>query len=388
MSKSPKIRPLTKDQTLLLKKKYYKEKNFFGRDKLFNLIKHEPGHPTKEQVGEWLKTQQIHQLHLKQKRSNTLKPIVLKKPGSLFEIDVIDMGKDADKKNRYILTMVDVFSRFAYAQVMKEKSEQAILNAFKTMLETIPSITRLQSDNGGEFINDGFKEFCHSKNIKQVFTVPGKPQSNGIIERFNGTLKSLIQKEISATLNHKWSSKLQILVDNYNNSYHDTIKMTPIEAKINTKSALSNVEKRAQKHTGRRYEDIKVGDKVRVKIFKGKLDKHSIVNWSVDLYEIEKVLQPRKPYNSTKYKLKDDNHAYTRNDLQLITEIKKPPKETREIKEDKYEVEAIIQKKRKEGKMYYLVKWRGWDDNDNTWEKYENIKSTAAYAAFLKKKKK
>jgi hypothetical protein len=137
----------------------------------------------------------------------------------------------------------------------------------------------------------------------------------------------LIQKEISATLNHKWN---QTLVDNYNNLYHDTIKMSSVEARINTKGALANIEKRAQKHTGRKYDNIKVGDKVRIKIFKKKVEKYLIINWSMDLYIVEKVRHPTKLYNSTIYKIQDD-HLYTRNDLQLVNAVKKPLKTNREI---------------------------------------------------------
>lgn len=385
MSKTPKIKPLTKDQTLLLKNKYYKEKNYFGRDKLFNLIKHEPGHPTKEQVGEWLKIQQVHQLHLKQKKSSTLKPVVLKKPNSLYEMDIVDMGEDADE-NRYILTMVDVFSRYAYAQPIKTKTDDDVLKAFKKNLTNVKQITRLQTDNGSEFINSKMQNFLKTNNIKHVLTIPGKPQSNGIIERFNGTLKSMIQKDITASLDKKWSNNLQTYINNYNNSYHDTIKMTPVEATIKTSEALKNVENNAQKYTGRKYDDIKVGDKVRKKIFKGKLEKHSKINWSHELYVIEKVLHPKKPYNSTTYKIVDDKHSYARNDIQLIKDVKKPPKEIREVPEEEYEVEEILEKKKVDGRVRYLVKWRGWEEP--TWDNYNNIKDTIAYSSFLKKKQK
>jgi len=386
MSKTPKIKPLTKEQTILLRKKYYQEKNYFGRDKLYNLIKFEPGHPTKEQVGEWLKTQEIHQLHLKQKRSTTLKPIVLKKPDSLYEIDVVDMGEYADGDNRYILTMIDVFSRFAYAAIMKNKDEKSVLKAFKSIVKEVPQITRLQSDNGSEFTNATFKNYLKAEDIKQNLTVPGKPQTNGVIERFNGTLKGMIQKDFSATLNKEWSSKLQTLVDNYNNSFHDTIKMSPTEARINTSKAFENVKTKAEKHVGRKYLDIVVGDQVRLKIFKGKLEKHSTKNWSMDLYTIDKIVQPKQPYNSTTYRIKGDPHVYSRNDIQLIKAVKKPPKDVRELKEDEYEIESILQKKKRYGKIEFLVKWRGYEDpQDLTWESFDNIKSTAAYATFLKK---
>jgi IS30 family transposase len=94
----------------------------------------------------------------------------LKNPNSLFEIDVVDMGQEADSNNRYILTMVDVFSRYIYAQIMPKKTDEAILKAFKKMLKDIQLITRLQSDDGREF--SSFKQFCCNQNIKQVFTIP------------------------------------------------------------------------------------------------------------------------------------------------------------------------------------------------------------------------
>ncbi len=384
MSKSQKVRPLTKQQTQLLKKTYYTEKNLFGRDKLFKLLQAEPNHPTKEQVGEWLKTQEVHQLHLKQKRSNALKPVIVKKPDSLFEIDLIDMGEHSDE-NRYILTMIDVFSRFAFAEALEDKEAKSVLMAFKKISKDV-KITRLQSDNGSEFIDQGFKNYLASRNIKQFLTVPGKPQTNGVIERFNGTLKSMLQKDITATFDNNWSAKLQTYINNYNNSYHETIKMTPAQAKVNTGTAFKNVTDTATKHTGRKIIDIKVGDTVRRKKFKGKLEKHSTVNWTHKTYIVEKVIQPTKPYYSTTFKLEGIGHHYTRNDLQPITEIIKPSKKNRIIPEDEYEVENITEKKIVDGKTKYLVKWRGYDEP--SWESHANVKDTQAYKTFTYQKNK
>jgi hypothetical protein len=386
MSKTVKTKALTTQQKNLLKQKYYNEKNYFGRDKLFNLLKNEPNAPTKQQVGDWLKTQQVHQLHLKQKKSTVIKPVIVKTPSSLYEIDLIDMGDDQDEKARYILTLIDVFSRFAYAQLLKKKDAKSVLQAFKVILKDIDKITVLQSDNGSEFIDANFKKFLAQKKIKHILTIPGKPQSNGVIERFNGTLKSMLHKDITATLNNEWSDNLQTYIDNYNNSYHETIKMTPVEAKINTGDALKNVQLQATKHTGRKYQDIKVGDLVRKKIFKGKLEKHSKRNWTNDTYKIFKIVQPQKPYNSTKYYLEDDNKPYSRNDIQLVKEIKLPPKSIREIPDQEYEVEKILDKKMENRRVKYLVRWRGYDNP--TWESYANVKDTMAYNDYLKKHKK
>ncbi len=54
-------------------------------------------------------------------------------------------------------------------------------------------IKAIRSDNGSEFINKNFVEFLDKNNIKQVLSEPGKPQSNGMIERANASMKEIIQ---------------------------------------------------------------------------------------------------------------------------------------------------------------------------------------------------
>jgi len=68
-------------------------------------------------------------------------------------------------------------------------------------------------------------------NIKQVLSEAGKPQSNGMIERANATIKELIQKSIELDENFDWVKNLDKLVDNINNSQHRNTGFTPKEIK-------------------------------------------------------------------------------------------------------------------------------------------------------------
>ena len=79
-------------------------------------------------------------------------------------------------------------SRFVYSQAMKNKTDVEALKAFKKIY-TQSKIRAIRSDNGSEFINKKFVDFLKKNNIKQILSEAGKPQSNGMIERANATIK-------------------------------------------------------------------------------------------------------------------------------------------------------------------------------------------------------
>lgn len=387
MSKSE-IRPLTREQEFILKKLYYEDKFMFGRDKLFDNLKKMPNHPTQKQINQWLKNQKIHQLFRGQKRSSILKPIVAKKPNTIYQIDLVDMGNKAFDDYRYILTLVDVFTRQAFAKPIKNKDSTTVVNAFNELYGKVKkknkNITQLQSDNGSEFINPEFKKTLKDKKIRHFTSVPGKPQSNGVIERFNGTLKRLMNKDLYSRNSKDWVHHIDEYIDAYNDSYHVTLKMSPNEANDNPKKAYENVSKSAINRTGRKEKpDIGIGNIVRLKKHKGKLDKDSDINWSKQTYVVERVIMPKKPSESIKYYVHGKKNAYSRNDLQLVDQILDPPSELVEIPEDEYLVDKITEKKIVRGKVYYKTFWKGYPESEFTWEPFENIKDTEAYDLFL-----
>jgi hypothetical protein len=95
---------------------------------------------------------------------------------------------------RYILVIVDDFSRYTWAIPIREKS-----NAFdiaqhlfkKIQVEQNCQIVRIRSDHGREFENSKFEEFCHSYGIKQEFSSPITPQQNGVVERKNRVIQEM-----------------------------------------------------------------------------------------------------------------------------------------------------------------------------------------------------
>jgi hypothetical protein len=228
------VKELTKEQEELLNEVYYEQKNFVGRDKLFELVKQYEDHPTQAETVQWLVNQEVNQLHIKPKKSSSIASVIIKKPNIYYQCDLVDMGKYASHNKRYIFTLIDVFTKQVFAVAMGNKTENSVFKVIQKMYNQLESLGKsiilLQSNNGAEFINKKFQDFCKDNKIKHITSIPERPQLNGSVERFNGTLKRYIMQDITATGKNEWPLHLQQYIDNYNNNYHSTIKTTPNKA--------------------------------------------------------------------------------------------------------------------------------------------------------------
>ena len=110
-------------------------------------------------------------------------------PGDLVEIDTIHLFNPISKQKRYIYTVIDLYTRMAYARVYKELKP---INSLNTILEAEQyfgfSFKMVQSDNGLEFARY-FETRLESRGIKIRHTRLGRPNDNAHIERFNRTLQ-------------------------------------------------------------------------------------------------------------------------------------------------------------------------------------------------------
>ena len=73
------------------------------------------------------------------------------------------------------------------------------------------------------------KYYCDEKDIKRYYSQPEEPHKNAIVERFNRTLAQLLNNWRLATKQYTWYAVLNDIVNNYQNTYHKTIKAKPID---------------------------------------------------------------------------------------------------------------------------------------------------------------
>ena len=106
-----------------------------------------------------------------------------------------------------------------------------------------------------------------------------------VAERFIRTLKNKIYKYMTSVSKNVYIDKLDDIVDEYNDIYHRTIKIKPVDVKDNTDS----MEFYSEKEANDRDPKFKVGDYVRISKYKNIFAKEYIPNWSEEVFEIKKV---------------------------------------------------------------------------------------------------
>ena len=187
---------------------------------------------------------------------------------------------------RYILNVIDVFSKFVWSVPIKDKTGKTITNTFQSIVKTSKrKPNKLWVDNGSEFYNNVFQEWLVENEIKMYSTFnEGKAV---VIERFNRTLKNKMYKYFTANNTYKYVDVLPDLINEYNNHKHSTIKMTPTEAsmKYNEKFIQNDVYSIDDKTIYK--SKFKVGDRVRISKYKRALfDKGYTPNWSEEVFVI------------------------------------------------------------------------------------------------------
>lgn len=271
-------------------------------------------------VNRFLKDQTSYQI-TKPEPKVVNKPIITRYPNERWQIDLVDVAVYAPKnKNfKYILTVIDNFSKYVFAMPLKNKTAEDILEAMMDIIsnqadETYPSI--IQSDNGGEFKNALFREWAKNNRIKLKLSMSYQPTSNALIENYNNILRKMIREGFVRHNNLNWVDHLGNYLYNRNHSKHSTTGYKPIDLwrvgreKVKQDDddkytdAQQRIQKKAKKALDRYVAEIyRVGDTVRVletslhsnarKILKAGNKKLIIATYSPDLYTVAKIFRTK-----------------------------------------------------------------------------------------------
>lgn len=170
----------------------------------------------------------VNELHRKARVNFPRRNVVIKGIDDLWQIDLVEMIPYAkeNKNFKYLLTVIDTFSKFAWAKPIKKKDAHSTTKAMKEIFQKSGRHPKnLQSDAGKEFYNKDFKNLMQKYKINHYSTYTHLKAS--IVERFNRTLKDKMWKKFSLQGSYKWINILSKLINEYNNSYHRTIKTQP-----------------------------------------------------------------------------------------------------------------------------------------------------------------
>ena len=134
----------------------------------------------------------------------------------------------SDKGNRFILTMVDFATRYPEAVALKRIDTETVAEALVEMFSRVGFPKEVLSDMGKQFTSDTMKEVGRLLSIKQLTTTPYNPACNGLVERYNGTLKTMLRK-MCAEQPKQWDRFICPLLFAYREAQQESTGFSPFE---------------------------------------------------------------------------------------------------------------------------------------------------------------
>lgn len=317
-------------------------------------------------VKEWLNKQDSYNLFKQVKKNFIRLPIIVKNIDEQWQADLMDLTwlQKSNEGYKYVLNVIDCFSRFTWSIPLKSKTTDEVINAFSKILSTGRKPMKLQTDQGKEFTNNRITKFFTDNNIHH-FTTTDDLIKCAIVERLNRTLRTRLYRYLSYKNTHKYIDIWKDLISSYNDSFHRTIQMTPSDVtEQNRSKVLYNIRKshRIIKSLQKPYH---IGQQVRISRKKNLFEKGATSNFSEEIYKICKVKKTPQGYV---YYLKDTAG-------EKITSIFYHYELTPAVLGDLFNIEVLKTRiNKRTNKKEYFVKWIGYPNKFNSW--VENVEST------------
>lgn len=337
-----------------------------------------PGHPTafagktllynyypntsKKAIDEMLEKINAYTLKREAKPVAKHNPYYVWEKRKLLQIDLIDFANDielieANNDIKYLLCIIDSFTRFLWVAPLQNKKAPTVLNAYRELLvDIVIPPQRLLCDRGSEFINRNFRQQLE----KDRTTLIHPNNKAWTVERVQRTLQSLIYKYIEYKGKLKFVDVLPSLVQTYNTKVHRIIKMTPKEAELNKnrKRVRENLRLYYNKAgmNAKKKPKFKIGDVVRILANRGKFGRSYDNSFTQEVFKIYKI---------------NTNLAHS---MYFVTDWYEEEKivgsfyeqELQKIRGDVFKADVLKRRIRK-GVKEVFVHWIGYPEERNEW---------------------
>jgi len=308
-------------------------------------------------------------LFREEKTPRAYNPIFVRNKREIIQSDLIDLINlhESNDGYKYILVVIDTFSRYAWVEPLKTKSSNDVLEAFKKIEARMPGGLgkSLMTDQGKEYVNKQFQNYIRNAGVEVIIPNHKCPH----VERFNRTFQNLLYKYMEEAETTKYIDKLNDLASLYNNRYHRIIRTTPFQAEKpeNYEKVLNALEVYYKSIPRLKNPHFKIGDYVRITAQKSLFHKGYYQTFKPKIYRISSVLS-HLPIPM--YKLADLNSGaieagtWYGNELQLVSQ---------DYGDSLFKIDHIVKTRGKGKNKEALVKWKYWPDSANTWEPYDTI---------------
>ena len=290
-------------------------------------------------------------LHKPRRRRFPTVPVIVGGLDDQWVADLVEVQPLAkyNRGLRYLLTVVDVLSKYAWVQPLKDKTDVALVKAFEKILKGRRHPNRLQTDRGKEFYNRTFQRWLDEQGIRH-FSTEGDAKAS-VVERFNRTLKERLYRYFTAANTLQFDDVLPELVQGYNATRHRSIGMAPQDVTWDNEEA---VWKRlyGPRGKGQKKPKFNVGDRVRLNKIHRTFEKGYLPGWTEEVFVVHRVVPgPVPTYKIHEWDDTPVQGTFYEEDLQKVHVS------------DVFRIEKVLKRQ----KDRWLVKWKGWPDKYNSW---------------------
>jgi len=333
--------------------------SYGGVEALFKQCKSNGLNVTRDQVLQVLKKLDVYTLHKPRRVHYSRNPTVVGNIDQQWQADLADM-QDVSRQNsgnKYILTVIDCFSKFGRAIPIKKKDSKSMVIAFEQLFkQSHPRLPkRLQTDKGKEFLNKDVQNTLRKYGVKHFVTENETKAS--MVERFNRTLKTKMYRWFEQNNSKRYMDVLPELINSYNHSKHRTIGMRPVDVnKHNVKKIFNRVYGKHFANSDK--EKFQNKQPVRISSAKTIFDKGYLPNWTDEVFKISNTVNlPKKIYKIEDIEGEPVRGTFYPEELESVT-YDFP---------DKYVVEQVIKNRKLKGIKEVFVKWKGYPSRYNSW---------------------
>ena len=284
------------------------------------------------------------------------------------QMDIVDLQnlKTYNDNHKYLLTIIDVFSRQAWAYCLKSKTGQEVAAVLEQHYRHHPTPRFLQTDSGKEFYNAQVGELLRKLNIHH-FSVYSEPKAS-LVERFHRTILARLHRYFSKNNTYRYLEALPQLLHAYNNATHRSIGMAPVlvtkknEKKVWMRLYAGQFPTSSPKYT------FRIGDTVRIAQRPFVFAKGYRSRWTREYFTVAY----RQNTCPVTYMLRDEHGNLVQGSFyeQQMQVIERPSRD------EAYPIDVLrTRKSGRRGAKEYLVHYRGWPSSFDEWINAAQLKS-------------
>lgn len=327
-----------------------------------------------------------------------MKHIQAGEPFEILCMDYLGGLPETPRGNKYILLFVDAYTRWAEAAATRDESAETVASCLMNLIVCRHGVPqRIHSDQGANFMSELMKCMIAKLGAKQSKTTTYHPQGNGITERCNRSLITLLRK-LALNDEGNWDLHLPKALLAYRTAVHNSTMYSPFELvygrkaklpldflveKSPTRTSIPEFVQQQQEELKKAAELIReLQEKQQDKVAIGKRQvygHHQLVWMHQEPVGVGHKLKAKwtgpweiiEPMGNNVYKIDANGKEKLVNAMRLkpyIHQAEKPRLVEDEAQEPEYEVEMILQHQGEGECLQYLVKWKTYPVEESTWE--------------------